>query len=139
MKDFQPPLVRPVPQPRLLSGGSKRSSDAQLECGHRFRFQSSVREPGEGLMPGVQKRTLHVSWLASFFFVQDMRPGDFAEKSPGRLRLIGCQLWFEDPLGKLWPLLSVGEGNLPIRYNAPSRFDREWPNSLQNDGGTSLI
>src|SRR6516162_4229065 len=68
-----------------------------------------------------------------------MRPGDFAKKSSGRLRLIGCQLRSENPFGKLWPLLSFGEDNLPIAYNAASRFDGKWPDPLQNDRRAFLV
>jgi len=59
-------------------------------------------------------------------------------KSPGRLRL-GFNERLDHSLGELWPLLSLGENNLPIAYLTASRFDGERPHPLQNDGRASLV
>src|SRR5208337_918567 len=55
-------------------------------------------------------------------------------KSPGRLWLVGFKQRRDTPTGELRPPLGVGKDHLPVAYFAASRFDRELPDSLQNNG-----
>src|SRR5271167_5190210 len=105
-----------------------RSSDAQRECGHWFRFQSSGQQPGQWLTPAVRESGQCVSWLASFFLCSPLFSYEAqetsGEKSPGRFGLVG----FNERHISHWelrPALGVGKDHLPAAYFTSSRLDGE--------------